>query len=183
MAGDALTGVTIMEMDEGLDTGPVVATASVDIGAEETGGELTERLAAVGAELLADCVPAWVDGDLAARPQPDEGVTYADRITAEDRVLTADLSVSAFVRRVRALAPSPGARLWIEGEPHKVLAAVPADTDAAPGTWLERDGAPVLGLVDGAAEITSIQPPGKRPMDGRDWLRGRPLPPSIDEGS
>lgn len=176
MAGDEETGVTIMAMDEGLDTGPVVSQLPVPIAHEETGGDLRNRLARLGAELLAETLPGWLEGRLEATPQDDEQATYASRIEAEDRLIDPDGQVKETVDRVRALSPRPGARLQIGDQYHKILRCRPAPFSLAPGEWAEHQGTPFLGVADGAVELVTIQPPGGRPMSGEDWLRGRSLP-------
>lgn len=178
MAGDEETGVTIMVMDEGLDTGPILSQVPVPIGHDETGGQLRGRLASIGADLLADTLPGWVDGISSVSPQEEAGAVYASRIEAEDRRIGPDLSVTEAYDRVRALAPTPGARLRIDGDYHKILACRPAPFALRPGEWAERNGTPFLGMIDGALEIASIQPPGGRVMTGDAWLRGRALPSS-----
>ena len=176
MAGDQRTGVSLMEMDEGLDTGPIVATMPIAIGPTDTGGALTERLAGAGADLLRTTLPAWLAGGVDAKEQPQSGATHAARIEADDRNVDATMTVRTFVDTVRALAPDQGARLWIDGEAHKVLEAAPVAADVATGSWSCLDDAPVLGVRDGAVVIGTLQPPGKRPMSGEAWLRGRRLP-------
>lgn len=176
MAGDEVSGVTIMAMDEGLDTGPVLASRREPIDPEETGGQLTNRLARSGAELLRLTVKAWAGGDVKPAPQPETGITYAAKIGPSDRRLTVEMTPIAFANTVRALAPDPGAQVDIEGETHKVLAAAPLDEPLATGTWATANGFPALGLVGGAVVISVIQPAGKRPMGGDAWLRGRTLP-------
>lgn len=175
MAGDRQTGVTIMLMDEGLDTGPILAQQSTPIGEEETGGDLRTRLAALGAELLVETLPSWVEGTLEPRPQPDDGAIYAPRLTPEDRILVPTMPAEEALNRIRALAPDIGAQLEIEGERHKILSARPHPMALDPGTWSAPDGRPVIGFSGASLEVTSIQPPGKRPMTGADWLRGRRL--------
>lgn len=177
IAGDAETGVTLMQMDAGLDTGPIIAQRVTPIGATETGGELRERLAAMGAALLRAALPDWMAGRLVASPQPDTGVTYAAKLDPADRLVGPGMSLHEFTSRVRALAPQPGARLWIEGEPHKLLAVSPGEMRVPPGVWHDgAGGTPLLGLADGAVRIDELQPPGKRPMSGAAWRRGRELP-------
>jgi methionyl-tRNA formyltransferase len=176
MAGDNQTGVTIMLMDEGLDTGPVLAQRRTRIEDTDTGGTLRERLAEMGAALLEETLPAWVAGEIQPVPQPDEGVTYAARLEADDRLLSTDMGVVEAWNRIRALAPDIGARLDVDGVTHKVLGASPTDADLEPGEWADVDGVPVVGFADGALAITIIQPPGKRAMGGAEWLRGRSLP-------
>lgn len=173
MAGDAMTGVTIIRLDRGLDTGPVLTAQLVDIHPSEDCGTLTARLAHLGARLLASVIPGYLAGEVVPVPQSDDGVTYAARITAEDRDLGGVDDPSEFLARVRGLAPDPGAVLTIDGEPHKVLAAR-VDGDAPPaGTWVMRHGLPVIAVGGVGVELVTLQPPGKRPMGADAWLRGR----------
>lgn len=205
LAGDAETGVTIMRMDAGLDTGPMIATAATAIGVRETAGELTERLAALGAALLVDTLPAWFAGTAIAAPQDDGAATHAPRLTREDGRLDAAEGALRLERRVRAMHPWPGAWLTMpDGAVLKVLAAdvvagsagpatevtapatgaiVPATPSSPPtqraavgvvGTLVNLEGWPVLLTPDGALRLRTVQPAGKRPMDGDAFLRGRP---------
>lgn len=176
MAGDTQTGVTLMSVDEGLDTGPILAQRRTSIAATETGGELRSRLSELGADLLGESLEDWVDGRLAAEAQPDTGVTYASRLEPADRLLGPHLTVEQFVNHTRALAPDPGARLNLGAGHAKVLAARPLSLRVPPGEWRDVNGAPTLGVADGTVEIVTIQPAGKRPMEGAAWLRGRTLP-------
>ncbi|HEX2154920.1 MAG TPA: methionyl-tRNA formyltransferase [Acidimicrobiia bacterium] len=176
MAGDTETGVTVMVMDEGLDTGPIVAQRATTIAPEETGGSLRTRLAKMGADLLAGVVPAWVAGELETESQPDRGASYASRLETADLTLDSSMSAERAAALVRALAPDRGARLEIDGVVHKILGVRPHGAGLAPGSWGEIDHRPVRGFIDGALEILTIQPPGKKPMSGEAWLRGRPLP-------
>lgn len=173
LSGDEMTGVTIIELDEGLDTGPVLTAQAVDIGATETGGELTDRLARLGAQLLASVIEGYLSGDMAPVPQVDEGATYADKITSADRALDTEDSPEAFVNKVRALAPDPAATLEIDGDRHKILAAEQRDLAPDEGTWQAQDGRPIVAVGGGAVEIVELQPPGKNRQSGPAWLRGR----------
>jgi methionyl-tRNA formyltransferase len=131
----------------------------------------------MGAALLRAALPDWMAGRLVASPQPDTGVTYAAKLDPADRLVGPGMSLHEFTSRVRALAPLPGARLWIEGEPHKLLAVSPGEIRVPPGVWHDgAGGTPLLGLADGAVRIDELQPPGKRPMSGAAWRRGRELP-------
>jgi methionyl-tRNA formyltransferase len=176
MEGDAVTGVTIMEVDEGLDTGGIVTRREMSIPPTVTAGEMTVRLAAAGAALLADVLPAWLEGDIRAVAQPAGSATYAHKIEAGDRRLSPQMTRTEFANTVRALAPEPGAQLAIDGVIHKILAIEAVDAAPPPGRWLEADGRPVLGVADGGVALSRIQPPGKQPMDGKAWLRGHQLP-------
>ncbi|MGH3650212.1 MAG: methionyl-tRNA formyltransferase [Acidimicrobiia bacterium] len=173
MAGDPMSGVTIMRLDEGLDTGPILTAQAVDILEGETTGELTTRLADLGARLLTDVIGRYLDGALQPVSQTDDGLTYADKIKAEDRPIALDSDVATVINQVRGLAPSPAATLEIDGQRHKILAVRTADAHPEPGTWIEVDGAPVIGLADGGLEITALQPSGKSLQTGADWVRGR----------
>lgn len=173
IVGDVMTGVTIIRIDEGLDTGPVLTAQAIDIPAEDDAGKLTARLATVGARLLGSVLGDYVLDLVEPVEQSSEGVTYADKITADDRPLEGAASVVDFVNRVRGLAPSPAATLDIDGEHHKVLVAAPHEGSPEPGTWEAHEGVPVVGLEDGGVALVELQPPGKRPQTGEDWLRGR----------
>ena len=173
LAGDEMTGVTIIRLDEGLDTGPVLTAQAVDIFPDETAGELTGRLAAMAARLLAGVIDSYLDGDLPPVTQTDDGVTYADKLVSSDRPLRLTEGAKAVANRVRALSPSPGATLEIDGVVHKVLAAVPADSGPPPGHWAAVGGRPIVAASDGWVELVTVQPPGKEPRSGTDWVRGR----------
>jgi methionyl-tRNA formyltransferase len=154
MAGDAGTGVSIMRLAEELDAGPVCLSEAVPIGVEDTYGTLAPHLQAVGAGLLAmalDESPPWVD-------QPEDGVTYAERITAEDRTLDPAAPPEVNERVVRALHPHIGARIRLHDG--SWLGVLRARVGEGPLTW--------HGL-----ELLEVQPPGGRPMDAASYLRGR----------
>jgi methionyl-tRNA formyltransferase len=172
MAGDLMTGVTIFRLDEGLDTGPVLTAQAIDIEPEETAGALTSRLATIGARLMTAVVPGYLTGKIDPVPQSDEGMTQAGKIEPEERVIRVSGHLQDEVNRVRALSPTPGATLVIDGDVHQILQARRADLAPDPGTWVQLSGRPVAGLADGGMEMVSILPPGKRPMDGGAWLRG-----------
>lgn len=173
MAGDTMTGVTVMKLDEGLDTGPVLTAQAIDIRHDENAGELTDRLATMGARLLTQSIDPYLRGDLPPKAQTDEGSTYADKIEGADRAIRPSENAKTVIDKVRGLAPTPAATLQIDGERHKILEV--AETDAAPprGHWQLVDGVPVVGFADGGVALVSLQPPGKSPMQGADWARGR----------
>ena len=173
MAGDTMTGVTIIKLDEGLDTGPVLTAQMIDIPEDDNAGTLTGRLADLGARLLSDVLPGYLSGDLEPISQSDEGVTYADKIGPEDRPIDPNSDADSVVARVRALAPSPAATLLIDGELHKIHTARVTDIEVSPGTWTANDGRPLVGLHDGAIELIELQPPGRNAQSGRDWVNGR----------
>ena len=173
MAGDEMSGVTIIRLDEGLDTGPVLTAQAIDIDADDTAGTLTKRLATMGARLLAGAIDDYVDGLIEPVEQSSDGVTYADKITAEDRRLESAESVASFINRVRGLAPDPAATLEIDGDRHKILAVAPHPASPAERSWEAHSGIPVVGLPDGGVALLELQPPGKTPQRGEDWLRGK----------
>ena len=176
LAGDETTGVSIMQIDEGLDTGPVFAAAETPIGPTETGGALTARLAALGARLLADTLPGIVDGSLTAAPQDEALATAAAKVkTPEAFVDPGRHTTAAVLRAVRAFAPKPGAWAISGGARVKLLGAAPVSGDpvAGPGEAVIADGEVVVGTRDGAIRLVSVQPAGKPPMAAVDWLRGR----------
>lgn len=165
------TGVTIMMMDAGLDTGPAVTTARTPIGPDDTGGTLTARLADIGAELLVDTLSGIESGELTPVPQPHEGVSLAPKIGADDRVIDRSRPAAAVVRTIRALAPGIGATCRIGGEPFKVWGARRSALMAMEPLSVVA-GQLVLACGDGAVEITELQPPGKGRMAAGDFLRG-----------
>lgn len=172
MAGDPMTGVTILRLDEGLDTGPVLTAQAVDIDDEETAGELTSRLAALGARLVTAVIPSHLDGTREPVPQSDDGLIYAPKIEPQERVVRVGGKRFEEVNRVRALSPDPGATLVIDGERHQVMQARAHETAPETGRWVEVDGVPVAGLSDGGMELVTLLPAGKRAMSGASWLRG-----------
>lgn len=173
MAGDTMTGATIIKLDEGLDTGPVLTAQAIDIESEENAGQLTERLSRVGAGLIGSVLDEYLAGDLHPVQQSDDGASYAEKITADDRPLGLDGSVTDVVNKVRGLAPEPAATLDIDGDRHKVFAATRHEAAVAAGTWEVHDGVPVVGAADGAIALLELQPPGKNRQSGEDWVRGR----------
>ena len=173
MAGDTMTGVTIIKLDEGLDTGPVLTAQALDIDLEVDLGTLTERLARMGASLLIRALPEFLDGVLRPVEQSDDGMTYAAKVTSEDRSLSVEATPEVFLNHVRGLSPRPGAIIDIDGRPHKILQATTSSHHVKTGSWVSTDGAVVIGVQGGAIEVVLLQPPGKTPQLGPDWARGR----------
>jgi methionyl-tRNA formyltransferase len=170
MAGDRETGVCIMQMEAGLDTGPVLLREAVEIGAEETTAELHDRLSALGARLI---VKALERLPLPAEPQPAEGVTYAAKIDkAEARVDWSRPAVEVD-RLIRGLSPFPGAWVEVNGERMKLLRSRSSDGSGLPGQVLHGF---TIACGIGAVEITEAQREGKRPMPAAEVLRGLILP-------
>jgi methionyl-tRNA formyltransferase len=176
MAGDTETAATVMRMDEGLDTGPICLEARLAIGPDMTAGELHDRLAASGAELMVRALADLEARRLECSPQPTEGATYARKIDKGEARLDFRHPAPEVHNRVRGLSPAPGA--WLEAEGHrqperiKVLRSVVVEGSGEPGT--------VIGLTDGitvacgagAIRILEVQRPGRRPMSAEEFLRG-----------
>ncbi|MFM7335640.1 MAG: methionyl-tRNA formyltransferase [Tabrizicola sp.] len=173
MAGDRETGVCIMQMEAGLDTGPVLLREAVEIGAEETTAELHDRLSVLGARLIAEALERL---PFPVEPQPEEGVTYAAKIDkAEARVDWSRPAVEVD-RLIRGLSPFPGAWVEINEERVKLLRSRLADGQGAPGKVL---GGFTVACGGGAVEVLEAQREGKRPMAAADVLRGLILPATL----
>jgi methionyl-tRNA formyltransferase len=173
LAGDAETGVTIMQLDAGLDTGPMLLDRRRPIHSHDTAGDLHDALAELGAAALAEALEGTMAGTLVARPQPAAGATYAPKLEKAEARLDWDAGVIELDRRVRAFNPWPMAETSFAGEPLKVLRARIADqpaSDAAPGTLLgvAEDGLRVA-CGEGVLAVRELQRAGKRPISARDF--------------
>jgi methionyl-tRNA formyltransferase len=175
MAGDAETGVAIMQLTAGLDSGPVCLVEREPILPDDTFGTLSERLAVLGGELLVRALderPSFAD-------QPDEGVTYAEKITADDRALDPAQPAGQLARTVRALTPHVGARLALpdaSGYLGVWDARLAAPVAHQPGWLGSEDGKLLVSCADGSAlELLVVQPPGRKPMPAADYLRGHAI--------
>jgi len=173
LAGDRETGITIMKMDPGVDTGPILSQRALPIAADETGGSLFVRMAQLGADLLLETLPRYLAGELGPRPQPEQGATYAPMLKKEDGLLDLTRPAVELERRVRAMHPWPGAYFVWQGQPVKVLRAVLRE-QASPGAGrrLVVDGLPALGTGEGLLLLQEVQPAGKKPMPGNAFLAG-----------
>jgi methionyl-tRNA formyltransferase len=169
-AGDAESGITIMQMDEGLDTGPMLLREATPIGPTTTTPELHDALSAIGARLI---LRALAENPTPA-PQPETGATYAEKLTREHGRLDWTRDAASLARQIRALNPWPGTFTTLDGTPLKILAAVETPDTAPPGTILPNF---TIATGQGALRITRLQPPGKPAMDAAAWLRGHPLAP------
>lgn len=172
LAGDSETGVTIMRLDEGLDTGPMLLSRSLSIG-DYDAGALHDRLAALGGEAIVTALAAIADGSAVETVQTEDGVTYAAKLTPEDEPLDWSKPADALSRQIRALAPRPGAHFRLDGERWKALAAEPAEGSGAPGEVL--DDRLTVACGEGALRLLRVQRPGKKAMAAGDALRGRPI--------
>jgi methionyl-tRNA formyltransferase len=177
LAGDRLTGVCVMRMEATLDTGPVYARREVPIGDETTTAGLTEVLAIAGAEELVAVLAGLERGSATATPQPEEGVTYAARLTREDGLLDwSQRSAEEVDRMVRALTSWPGVTADLAGVGVRILAGRPilGETDTIPGTVTRTEGESALvATAAGLYRVDTLQPPGRRAMSAAAFLRGR----------
>ncbi|MDQ6856358.1 MAG: methionyl-tRNA formyltransferase [Candidatus Dormibacteraeota bacterium] len=178
LAGDARTGVSIMRMDAGLDTGPVYATSETAIGATETAPSLTERLATIGARLLIEVLAGLENGSVSAVPQEESRATHAPRLRREDGVVDwRAISAVDIDRRVRALQPWPGVSAPLGGQQVRILEGAPGGpatgADVAGVVVAVHDEEAELITAAGTYRVARVQPPGGRPMSAAAYLRGR----------
>ncbi len=184
MAGDAVTGTCVMRLEEGLDSGPVALRAEVRIEPDETYGSLAPRLADLSGALLTDALDLHAAGELEERfaTQPDEGITYAEKIEASDRIVDPQQPASTEDARIRALTPHIGAALRLGGseggERLGLRSAGVVSSQLAPGEFAADGDALLLGCAEGAVRVSELQPAGKRWMAAVDYLRGYGVPPS-----
>ena len=167
--GDERTGVCLMQMEAGLDTGPVYASQATPIRPQESAADLHDRLAQLGGLLLVDRLPALVAGELPATPQDSELATYARKLTREDGRIDWSLSAEVIARRVRAFDPYPGSTATLEGATVKIWHAVAGDAPyapAAPGTVLGADATGIrVAAGEGSVVLTELQRPGRGRVD------------------
>ncbi len=174
MEGDTETGVSIIQLVDELDAGPVASQAGIPILPSDNFESLSARLVDVGAQLLATELANAEAGELAFTPQAGEGVTYAERFAAEDRFLDPKDSAATALRKLRALTPHIGARLRLNDE--EVLgikAASLAEQAVTPGEIRLEGSLALVGFADGTVQIDRLVPPGGKEMSASDWLRGR----------
>lgn len=177
LAGDTETGVSIMKMDAGLDTGPVLAQRSIAIAGEDDAGMLHDKLAALGAEMIVAALEELQSGRARFLPQPGDGVTYARKIDKRETVLDWSRPAVELERAVRAFRPVPGASTVLAGEPLKVWRAQVVDRRGAPGHLLQADHDLVIACGVQALALTEVQRPGGKRLAASEFLRGRPLQP------
>lgn len=178
LAGDAETGITIMQMDAGLDTGPVLQSVRIPIAPRASSGTLHDELAATGAQSIVGVLTSIARGELPqAIPQATEGATYASKIETADTVIDWCADAQAIDRQVRALHPAPGAIAAIDGRVVKIRAASPVDStadSASPGTIIDASShGLVVACGKGALALLEVQPAGGRAMSGRAFVAGR----------
>jgi methionyl-tRNA formyltransferase len=179
MAGDAETGVMVMRMDEGLDTGPVLMAERVKIG-RKTSGELASELSRLGADLMMRALGALERGGVAPQPQPQEGVTYAKKISKDEARIDWSKSAGEIDYLIRGLSPAPGAFTEVKGERLKILYAMPVKDRGEAGEVITDDLTVACG--EGALKLLKVQRAGKGVMEARELLKGFPLPPGTKLG-
>ncbi|MBI1251823.1 MAG: methionyl-tRNA formyltransferase [Alphaproteobacteria bacterium] len=178
MAGDRVTGVQVMRMEAGLDTGPVLMSAETPIDEDDTSGAVHDRLAALGAQLLPQAVNRIENGAARFVPQSEAGVVYAHKITPEETRIDWSAPAREIDRRIRGLSPAPGAWFWLPGEKGpvrcKALMSRVSRGEGPPGACL--DDRLRIACGEGAVRLLKVQREGKGPMDAEDFLRGVPVP-------
>ncbi|MEZ5564241.1 MAG: methionyl-tRNA formyltransferase [Gammaproteobacteria bacterium] len=181
LAGDPETGVSIMQLEAGLDTGPVYSTATLAIGARETAGELESRLAQLGAEALGRIFRSLLAGELSPAPQSEVGVTYAGRIQKADARIQWQQPAQMIVRRIRAFNPWPVAETTLDGQQLRCFAGIPAGAETPTATrpygQIVAAGAEGIEVQTGAGRLClqQVQLPGRQKVAAADLARGRPL--------
>lgn len=173
-AGDARTGVTIMQMDEGLDTGAMLLEEAELILADDSTGSLHDRLAVLGGRLIVEALERADSGTLQGRAQPAEGVTYAHKIAKAEAPVDWSQPAAVIERRLRAFDPFPGASFALDGEPVKLWRASVVDGSGAPGTVLQADDRLVVACGEAALELRQLQRPGGKRVAAHEWLALQP---------
>jgi methionyl-tRNA formyltransferase len=175
MAGDAESGVTIMQMDEGLDTGAMAIAERVAIQADMTAGDLHDLLARLGADLMPRALAALERGSLAFTPQPETGVSYATKISKDETRIAWSKPAQQVHDHIRGLSPFPGAWFELGGVRIKALRSTRGEGSGPPGSVL--DDYLTIACGDGAVRLIQVQRAGKQPMQAEDFLRGTPVKP------
>ncbi|MFW5714349.1 MAG: methionyl-tRNA formyltransferase, partial [Brevefilum sp.] len=170
---DDVTGVTIMKMDKGLDTGPILSQKRIPIPEDMTAGKLFDILARMGAELLVETLPKYISGELHLKPQDDEQATYAPQLKKEDGELDFDQPAEFLARMVRAYSPWPGTYQFFEGQRLKVFRAhADGSKQIYPGKRTIIDDLPAWGTVSGLLVLDEVQLAGKTRVSGNEFLHG-----------
>ncbi|WDI32852.1 methionyl-tRNA formyltransferase [Hyphococcus flavus] len=175
MAGDQVTGVQVMRMEAGLDTGPVLLSETVEIAAEDTAGSLHHKLAAVAAQLGPRALAALTREALMETPQSEEGVTYANKISSTEARIDWTNSAEDVDRHIRGLSPFPGAWFETDGARVKALFSKVSDGGGPPGAVVEAGDKLLIACGAGAVELVTLQRAGKKPQQAEGFLRGFPL--------
>jgi methionyl-tRNA formyltransferase len=176
LAGDAKTGISIMRMEAGLDTGPVLAQRELPIAPEDDARSLHDKLAALGARMIVEALADIAQGRSRATPQPQDGVTYAHKILKQETVIDWRASAAQIERAIRALRPAPGAGTQLHGTTLKLWRASMVEARGAPGQVLEASAAGILvACGEGALRVTELQRAGAKRLGAAEFLRGQPL--------
>ncbi|HYA88482.1 MAG TPA: methionyl-tRNA formyltransferase [Nitrospirota bacterium] len=171
--GEEVTGITIMQMDEGMDTGAILLQEKIAIDPADTAGSLTERLSTVGAKLITTALPLIADGRLVPLPQEGSRATSAPLLKKEDGLIDWNIPAVDIYNRIRGLSPWPGAYTFLDGKTIKIIAAEAVSGTGEPGLLYEKEKQVLeTGTGKGLLRIVSLQPEGKRPMSAGDFLRG-----------
>ncbi|MBL7119445.1 MAG: methionyl-tRNA formyltransferase [Dehalococcoidia bacterium] len=177
LAGDEITGVSIMRMDKGMDTGPILAQQQVPVLPQDTTGSLTARLAQTGAQLLMATLPPWLAGEITPQPQDNEKATYSERIGKESGRIDWHCPAVELWRRVRAFQPWPGCYTAWQGKTVKVVGAIPLPGEGEPGrvVAIERGKPASIGVQtgEGVLGLLQLQLEGKRVMAAEEFVRGQ----------
>lgn len=175
VGGDERTGVTIIKMDAGLDTGPIIDQRSTPIGEDETGGELESRLAVLGSQLIRDTIPGYISGNIVPPPQDDSLATYAPMLRKKDGQIDPGFDAARLSRQVRAYEPWPTSFFFWDNLRIVVRSAhLIKQNIAKPGEVFIFEGTPAIATIDGSLVLEKIQPAGKREMRAVDFLNGSP---------
>ena len=177
LAGDRETGISIMQMDAGLDTGPVLAQEKLAVAGDDDAGSLHDRLAALGAEMIVHALAELEAGRARALPQPASGVAYAPKIEKHETRLDWSRPAPELGRAVRAFRPAPGAFALLEGEPVKIWRARVMDASGVPGSILEGQDELAIACGSQALAVSELQRAGGRRVSTAEFLRGHRLPP------
>jgi len=173
LEGRTETGVTIMQMDAGMDSGAILHQVATPVAPDETGGDLRARLAEMGALTLVEALTLLEAGSASPQAQDEAAATYAPKLTRDEERLDWREAAEALARKVRAFDPAPGAWAECRGKPLKLFGARMADGTGAPGTVIEVGESLRIACASGALEVTDVQPSGKARMAARDFVNGR----------
>jgi methionyl-tRNA formyltransferase len=182
LAGDAETGVSIMQMDAGLDTGPLLSRRAIAIAPDDDAGSLHDKLAELGGEEIVVALSALERGDVARAPQPSAGVTYAAKLGREETWLDWRRRAIELERAVRAFRPAPGAIARLAGEPVKLWRSRVVPGEGVPGTVLNSQDALTVACGEAALALEEMQRAGGRRMSAPEFLRGHPVQPGMRLG-
>ncbi|MEZ4666804.1 MAG: methionyl-tRNA formyltransferase [Anaerolineae bacterium] len=171
-AGDSETGVTIMKMDAGLDTGPMLSKRAIPILPDETGQSLHDKLAVLGGELLIDTLPGYISGEIQPQPQPDDGMTYAGMVKKEEGNIDWTQDASSIERLIRAFTPWPGTYCFWNGQQVKILSASVVSGNADAGKVITTPNGIAVGTGSGLLQLGQLQLAGRKAMNAKEFVRG-----------